>query len=116
MTDKGKPGAAYLFGKITDEEMKWIGSRQPAIVNDHTNYAKQITSEADREEVIRGVLQKRWRNKAGRAANHYFDASYLCDIAASMRGIYLLPQLVAAPTPTPRPAVISPGRTNQSRW
>lgn len=116
MTDKGKPGAAYLFGKITDDELKWMSSRLPAIVKEHTSYAKHITAEAEVEEVIRGVLQKRWRTRAGRSANHYLDASYLCDVGANMRGVYLLPQLVPAQTQPQRPAVISPGRTNQSRW
>lgn len=117
MTAVGKAGAAYLFGEISDEEMAWLSRRTPNIAKEHTTYAKHLTAEAELEEVVRGIMMRRWRTKAGRGANHYLDASYLCDVGAAMRGIRLIQPTVATSAPTPSsPAVINRGREQTPRW
>ena len=90
LTLDGKPGAAYLFGEMTDEERKFAGKYLPRESKGHTSYAKHVTSEVEVEELIRGSLKRVWKTKAGRGQNHYFDASYLASVAASMKGISLL--------------------------
>jgi len=90
MTADAKPGSAYLFGELTDEERNNLKKITPRQVRDHTSFAKHLTSEAEVEEVVRGTLKRVWRTTAGRAQNHYLDASYLSDVAASMKGISLI--------------------------
>lgn len=90
LTDEGKPGAAYVFGSITEEEAKWTGKRVPKQVKEHLNFAKHLTSEVESEEVIRGVLRQVWKKTKTHIQNHWFDASYMADVAASMQGIRLL--------------------------
>lgn len=114
LTAEGKPGAAYLFGGLTEEE-QWQDSRRvPRQVRDHDTFAKHITSEIEVEEVVRGVLKRIWQKKTGRANNHYLDACYLSDVAASMLGTRLL--TIRNHQQSSRPAVISSGRQRQSRW
>jgi len=90
LTTEGKPGAAYLFGEMTDKERKFLGKYLPKESKEHISYAKHLTSEVEAEELIRGSLKRVWKTKAGRGQNHYFDASYLASVAASMKGISLL--------------------------
>lgn len=86
MTQAGKAGAAYIFGEL-DDETKY--GRLPRDAKQHFAFAKHITSEAEVEDIIRGILRRVWKTKAGRAQNHYLDASYLADVAAAIKGIRL---------------------------
>ncbi len=90
LTDEGRPGAASLFGDMTAEERKYLGKRMPRGAKEHHSYAHHLTAEIEVEEVVRGVLKRFWKIKAGRVQNHYLDASYLADVAANMSGIRLL--------------------------
>jgi hypothetical protein len=114
LTPEGKPGAAYLFGGLTEEEQRPDSRRVPRQVREHDTFAKHITAEVEVEDIVRGVLKRVWQKKTGRANNHYLDASYLSDVAAAMLGIRLLGnRQIEQPK---RPAVVSAGRSNQSRW
>lgn len=89
MTQEGRPGAAYLYGEITDEERRFIEKRLPRDSKEHFSFAKHLTAEVETEDVIRGKVARVWKVKAGRVQNHYLDASYLADVAAAMQGIRL---------------------------
>lgn len=106
LTQDGKPGAAYLYGEVGEEERKWIDRRMPRDSQDHFAFAKHLTAEIETEDVIRGVHKRIWRVKPGRVQNHYFDASYLADVAAAMKGIRLLGEskVAASMPPAERPS------------
>jgi hypothetical protein len=90
MTGDGKPGSAYMFGDMSDQERKWLDKRLPAQAKDHYSFAHHITAEVEVDEVVRGVVRRVWKVKAGRVQNHYLDAAYLSNVAAAMKGIQLL--------------------------
>lgn len=90
MTATGLPGAAYLFGKISDAERDQIVKRLPADSREHYSFAKHLTAEVETEDIVRGKMVRVWKAKAGRVQNHYFDASYLANVAGSIKGIRLL--------------------------
>ena len=89
MTDEGKPGAGYVFGEITAEESKQT-RRVPKAVKEHFSFAKHLTSEIETEDVVGGKVKRVWKTKTTHVQNHWFDASYLADVAASMQGIRLM--------------------------
>lgn len=105
MTQEGKPGCAYIFGEMTAEEAIARERRMPKASKDHFSYAKHLTAEIETEDVTKGnggpSIVRVWKKKAGRDANHYLDASYLSDVAASIVGIRLLNRTVAERTPPP---------------
>lgn len=104
LTGDGKPGAAYLFGDMTDEERRYLDQRLPREAKEHQAYAAHLTSEIEVEDSIRGRAVRRWKEKAGRVNNHYFDASYLADVAAAMQGVRLFTApAVSRPDPAHRP-------------
>ncbi len=81
MTEPGRIGSMTLWGersptKHLSEDEKF-----------HFSYSKHLTAEVEAEEVKNGVLKRYW--KALRDTNHYFDASYLSDVAANICGIRL---------------------------
>jgi hypothetical protein len=82
MSDPNRNGALMLFGergegkRLSDDEKK------------HLSYAKHLTAETEVEEVIKGVLKRSWKAKSD--SNHYLDASYMSDVAASMKGVRLV--------------------------
>lgn len=115
-TPMGKPGAAYIFGSMTDEEKRWADNRLPRDVKEHGNFSKHIVAESLVEIFNNGILQRKWKTKAGYSANHYLDASYLCNVAAALRGIRLMISLTPDQETPRRPAVISPGKTRTARW
>jgi hypothetical protein len=115
MTAEGKPGAAYVFGQMTDEERRNINKRVPREVKEHFSFAKHLTAETEGEEMVRGVIKRVWRTKPGRVQNHYLDSCYLSGVAASIVGIRLLPMPIQ-PEPKKRPLVVSTSQSNQSRW
>lgn len=88
MTAPEKPGSLMLFGEPSD------GDRLSADQKWHFSYAKHLTNEVEVEDVVKGRLVRRWKNKSD--TNHYFDASYLSDVAASMVGVRLTGQVQAA--------------------
>lgn len=87
MTSPEKAGAMFNFGLPSDradrlsQDQKW-----------HFSYAKHLTAEVEVEEVVKGVLVRRWKAKSD--TNHYFDASYMTHVAANMRGISMKPKRV----------------------
>lgn len=103
MTTDGKPGAAYIFGAIADSELGYVDKRMPAASKDHFSFAKHLTAEIETEDIVRGVLKRLWKVKSGRVQNHYFDASYLADLAAAMKGVRLLGEAKKAISPSDRP-------------
>jgi hypothetical protein len=98
LTAPGKPGCMYLFGQP---------GKHPTRLNDdekaHHSYARHICNEVEVEELVHGVLRRKWKAKSENT--HWLDASYYCDVAASIKGIKLLGQSVAKATTTiPRPS------------
>lgn len=117
MTEIGKPGAAYLFGDVTEEERKFIDKRLPRQAKEHHSYAHHLTAEVEVEEIVRGALKRHWKIKAGRVQNHYLDATYLADVAANMAGIRLLKASEAINQEREKKAaVVSSGFQRQARW
>ena len=55
---------------------------------EHLAYSKHITAEIEVEESVKGVLNATLRTRA--TSNHFLDASYMADVAASMKGIRLV--------------------------
>jgi hypothetical protein len=82
MTPTDKPGTMMLYGESDG------GERLSFDEKSHFSYAKHITAEVEVEEVIKGVLRRKWKPKSD--TNHYLDASYMADVAANMKGIKLL--------------------------
>jgi hypothetical protein len=89
LTDPAKNGALVLFGQPGD------GKRLSDDQKRHLAYSKHITAEVEVEEVVKGVLKRHFKNKSD--SNHYLDASYMSDVAASMKGV----RLVKGPAPLP---------------
>ncbi len=87
MTSPEKPGCMFNFGQPApssdrmSQDQKW-----------HMSYAKHITAEVEVEEVVKGVLVRRWKAKSD--TNHYLDASYMTHVAANMKGISTRPKKV----------------------
>jgi phage terminase large subunit GpA-like protein len=90
MTDPIKPGCMFLFGEP--------GPRNGRLSEDekgHFTYSKHLVAEVEVEEVVKGVLVRRWKPKSDN--NHYLDASYMASVAANIKGIKLL--RASAPPP-----------------
>jgi hypothetical protein len=83
MTPTSKPGTAMLFGEPSDNPDRLSFDEKR-----HMGFSKHLTSEVEVEEVVRGVLVRKWRAKSEN--NHWFDASYMANVAANMKGISLL--------------------------
>jgi len=83
MTPTDKPGTAMLFGEASDNP-----DRLSFDEKGHMGFSKHLTAEVEVEEVIRGVLRRHWKPKSDN--NHWFDASYMADVAANMKGISLM--------------------------
>jgi len=89
LTDPGRPGCMQNFGTPGD------GDRMNDDEKRHFSYAKHLTAEVEVEEVVKGILTRRFKSKSD--TNHYLDASYLADVAASMNGIKLLTKTTKKP-------------------
>jgi len=89
MTATDKPGTMMIFGEPSE-----IAKRMSFDEKSHFSYAKHVTAEIEVEEVVKGVLRRRWKAKSDN--NHWLDASYMSCVAANMKGIRLL---VAGGTP-----------------
>jgi hypothetical protein len=89
MTPPDKPGSMLLFGAEQDRQDPHY--RPDRLSNDqkgHFSYAKHLTAEVEVEEVVKGRLKRYWKPRSDN--NHYLDASYMADVAASMCGVGLL--------------------------
>lgn len=82
LTDPHRAGALVLFGTAGD------GKRLSDDQKRHLAYSKHITAEIEVEEVVKGVLKRHFKNKSD--SNHFLDASYMSNVAASMKGIRLV--------------------------
>jgi hypothetical protein len=82
MSDPNKNGSLQLWGE--HGEGKWLSDDEKK----HLSYAKHLTAETEVEEVVNGVLKRSWKAKSD--SNHYLDASYMSDVAASMKGVRLI--------------------------
>jgi hypothetical protein len=89
MRDPEKPGALFLYGCRDEEHPERLSADQKG----HFSYAKHLTAEIETEELIKGVMRRYWKSKSD--TNHYFDASYMTDVAATMLGVPLLGKPVA---------------------
>ena len=83
MTPPDQPGTCLLFGE------RGIGDRLSEDQKLHFSFSKHITAEVESENPTKdkGMVRK-WKVKSD--TNHYFDASYMADVAANMCGISLL--------------------------
>jgi hypothetical protein len=97
MTPPNKPGTMMLFGESSS------GSRLSFDERSHTAYAHHIVSEVEIEEVVKGVLKRKWKPKSDN--NHWLDASYMADVAAAMKGIRLLRSTTPQQDPQSRPSL-----------
>jgi len=89
LTGPGHPGSLQLFGTPGGAD------RMNADEKAHFSFAKHLTAEVEVEEVVKGILTRRWSAKSD--TNHYFDASYLAAVAANMHGIKLLGRAAKKP-------------------
>jgi phage terminase large subunit GpA-like protein len=97
MTPPNKPGTMMLFGESSS------GGRLSFDERSHTAYAHHIVSEVEIEEVVKGVLKRKWKPKSDN--NHWLDASYMADVAAAMKGIRLLRSTTPQQDPQSRPSL-----------
>ena len=79
MTPEGRPGCMSIFGEPVGN-----AKRQTIAQKEIFSYAHHIVAEVEVDE----QGKPRWRAKSNN--NHWFDASYLSDVAANMKGISLL--------------------------
>jgi hypothetical protein len=91
MRDPAKPGALLLYGHGDEEHPERMSDDQKK----HFSYAKHLTAETEVEEVVKGALKRYWKSKSD--SNHYLDASYMTDVAATMLGVPLLGTAARAP-------------------
>ncbi len=95
MTPPGEPGSCMLFGE------RGIGERMSDDQKAHMSFSKHLVAEVEREEPVENKgLVRSWHSKSH--TNHWFDASYMADVAANMCGISLL-QTAAASAAAPKP-------------
>lgn len=105
MTEPNRPGCTFLYGEPSDDPKRLSDDERG-----HMSYAKQIVAEIEVEEIVRsgvnrGALVRKWKNKSDK--NHWLDASYMCDVAAAMKGVRLMqakPPSVLRPA-TPKPVI-----------
>ncbi|MGB7734809.1 MAG: terminase gpA endonuclease subunit, partial [Thermoguttaceae bacterium] len=93
MSDPNKAGTVLLWGEPSDR-----AGRLSQDQKSHFSYSKHLTAEIEVEEVVKGMLKRGWKSKSD--SNHYFDASYMSDVAASMLGVRLVRTGSVAPTLT----------------
>jgi len=83
LTATDQPGTLFLYGTASTDV-----KRQGIYEREHFTYSKHVCAEVEVEEPIKGVTVRRWHTKSD--TNHFFDASYMCDVAAGMKGIRIL--------------------------
>jgi len=94
LTAPAKPGCMYLFGQVNSDPEKLSADEKS-----HHSYAHHICNESEVEEPYKGTIRRRFKAKSDNT--HYLDASYMSDVAASIKGIRVLrPQQPIAATKT----------------
>jgi hypothetical protein len=81
LTAPGRPGCFDMFGVERSD-----GGRQTPDERAHQTFANQICNESEVDQVVKGVLRRRFKQKG---QNHFLDALALACAAASIRGIRL---------------------------
>ncbi|MFZ1932251.1 MAG: terminase gpA endonuclease subunit, partial [Thermoguttaceae bacterium] len=109
MSDPNKAGSMLLWGEPSDR----VG-RLSQDQKSHFSYSKHLTAEIEVEEVVKGMLKRGWKSKSD--SNHYFDASYMSDVAASMLGVRLVRTGSIAPTVTLNDWMAARAAAARSRW
>lgn len=83
MTPPDQPGTCLLFGD------RGVGKQLSADQKGHFSFSKHLVAEVEIEEPTKNKgMVRRWKTKSD--TNHYFDASYMADVAANMCGVSLL--------------------------
>jgi hypothetical protein len=82
LTAEDQPGCMTIFGQRSEH-----AERLSQDEKEHHSYARHICNEKEVEKPFKGVLKRVWIQKSDN--NHWLDASYYSDVAASMRGIKL---------------------------
>jgi hypothetical protein len=112
-TARDRAGCMFLYGEPSD-----VPDRLSVDERLHGTYAQHICAEIEVEEVVRGVVRRRWKPRA--KENHFLDASYYSCVAANMKGVQSLAARAAAQadqrSKPKRNVVISNGRQKQPRW
>lgn len=75
-------GSMHIFGFESDNPDRLSNDQKS-----HHAYARHICNESEVEEPYKGSIRRVWRKKSDN--NHWLDASYYSDVAASMRGVKL---------------------------
>jgi hypothetical protein len=101
MTASSKPGCLTIFGEVSDRP-----DRLSADEKAHHSYARHICNEVEVEEPYQDTIRRRWKAKSENT--HWLDASYYSDVAANMKGIRLVGQVVSKPTQTIPGVVVGP--------
>ncbi len=91
MTATERPGTMQIFGRVNTDPSRLSDDERL-----HYEYALHICAEVEVEEVVKGVMRRKWKPKS--ESNHFLDASCYADTAANMRGIRLSMTSVAKPT------------------
>lgn len=78
---KEGPGSMTLFGSPNELHPEKLSADERG----HHSYAHHVCSEVEVEEPHKGVMRRRWKAKS--TNNHWLDASYYCDVAASIEGV-----------------------------
>jgi hypothetical protein len=84
MTSIGKPGVMTIFGE-SDGNKERLSADEKA----HHAYARHITNETEVEEPYKGTIRRKWKPKSENT--HWLDASAYSNVAASIKGIRILP-------------------------
>jgi len=103
MTSTDKPGCLSMWGEHDEDR-----TRMSPDERSHTSYAHHICAEVEVEEPFKGGLRRRWKPVS--KENHWLDASYYSDVAASIKGIRLTGP-VTAKIPQAIPGVQGSKRT-----
>ena len=91
MTPPDQRGTLFLWGDRSE-----VPGRLSEDQKSHMTYSKHLTAEKEVEEIVKGRMVRKWKSKSD--TNHYFDASYMANVAASMLGIRLLKTTPVAAT------------------
>lgn len=82
MAPVGTAGCMMIFGYDSDNPDRLSPDQKS-----HHSYARHICNEKEVEEPYKDGMRRLWRKKSDN--NHWLDASYYSDVAASMRGVKL---------------------------
>jgi len=86
----GDPGSISIFDPVDEDTGEILAGALHSRY--HARYAAHITAEQE-EEVVPGSSLTRWVKVKGRKANHYFDSTYLCLVAAAVVESLIAPEI-----------------------